>query len=87
MGKTRIVSATEFKAKCLTLMDEIQQSGMSITVTKRGKPVVEVKPAQKAKWKSTRGMWAGRMKETVDLASLDTSDMWDIVTKGTSYNE
>ena len=33
----RMVSATEFKAKCLALIDEMQRSGEPLTVTRRGK--------------------------------------------------
>lgn len=38
MGK--MVSATEFKAKSLALIDEMQRSGEPLTVTRRGKPSV-----------------------------------------------
>lgn len=41
----KYVSAAEFKAKCLKLMDEVQATGEPITVTKRGKPVVEISSA------------------------------------------
>jgi prevent-host-death family protein len=37
--KTRVVSATEFKAKCLALLDEVEQQADTITITKRGRPV------------------------------------------------
>jgi hypothetical protein len=33
--KSLVVSATEFKAKCLALLDEVDQRGAAITVTKR----------------------------------------------------
>lgn len=38
MGK--MVPATEFKAKCLALIDEMQRSGEPLTVTRRGKAAV-----------------------------------------------
>jgi hypothetical protein len=34
------ISATEFKAKCLTILDEVA-TGMSVVVTKRGKPAAD----------------------------------------------
>jgi len=34
--KNRVVSATEFKAKCLALLDEVEEQGGTITVTKTG---------------------------------------------------
>ena len=40
------VSATQFKAKCLRLMDEVAQSGEPLVVTKHGKPIVTVTATQ-----------------------------------------
>jgi prevent-host-death family protein len=36
------ISAAEFKAKCLKLMDQIHRTGRSIVVTKRGLPVAKL---------------------------------------------
>ena len=41
MGK--MVPATEFKAKCLALIDEMERSGEPLTVTRRGKPSITLK--------------------------------------------
>ena len=38
----RTISAAEFKAKCLQLMDEVKDHKLKLVVTKRGKPVAEV---------------------------------------------
>ncbi len=57
---SRIVKASEFKAKCLKLMDEVAASGDTITVTKNGRPVVEVRAAQRPK-KSLYGRNRGRI--------------------------
>jgi prevent-host-death family protein len=42
--RTSQISAAEFKARCLELMDRVQQERRSIVVTKHGKPVVRVIP-------------------------------------------
>lgn len=39
------ISATEFKAKCLAILDRVARTGEIVTVTKRGKPVAQVAPA------------------------------------------
>lgn len=44
---TRHIKASEFKAKCLNLLDEVAESGEAIVITKRGKPVAQVSPAPK----------------------------------------
>lgn len=38
------VSATDFKAQCLALMDEVAETGKELTITKRGKPVAKLVP-------------------------------------------
>ena len=38
----RMITASEFKAKCLKLMDEVAQSGEEIVITKNGKPVAKL---------------------------------------------
>ena len=38
----RTIRASEFKAKCLQLIDEVAASGESIEITKRGKPVARL---------------------------------------------
>lgn len=40
------VSATQFKAKCLRMMDEVSQSGKPLVITKHGKPIVTVSAAK-----------------------------------------
>jgi prevent-host-death family protein len=42
---TRQITAAEFKAKCLRLMDEVAKRRTSIVITKRGKPVAKLVPA------------------------------------------
>ena len=41
---TRQIKASEFKAKCLALMDEVARTGNPLVITKNGKPVAELVP-------------------------------------------
>jgi prevent-host-death family protein len=75
--KTLMIGATEFKAKCLALLDEIDDQGGTITVTKRGRPVATISPARKQGWKSPKGILAGKVKITGDIVNVDTSGLWD----------
>ena len=54
----KIVSASEFKAKCLRLIDEMQADGVPITITKRGRVVAEVK----RRWGSPRRSVIGMLR-------------------------
>lgn len=44
MKGERVVSASQFKARCLALLDDVATTGRRIVVTKRGKPVALVSP-------------------------------------------
>lgn len=41
------IKASEFKAKCLHLMDEVSETGEEIVITKNGKPVSILKAYKK----------------------------------------
>lgn len=77
--KTRFVSATEFKAHCLALLDEVNEQGGTITVTKRGRPVATVGPAKNVSWRSPKGILEGKLKIVGDIDNFDMADLWDVV--------
>jgi len=74
--ETRVVSATEFKARCLALLDDLDRHGGSITITKRGRPVAVVGPTKRTPFKSSKGSWVGRGKIVGDIVTPDLS-VWD----------
>lgn len=41
------MAAGIFKAKCLAVMDQVLQSGEPVLITKHGKPVAKLVPAEK----------------------------------------
>ena len=46
MAARREIQASEFKAKCLALLDEVAETKETLVVTKRGKPVAQIVPAE-----------------------------------------
>jgi len=38
------MSASQFKSKCLALLDEVASTGIAVVVTKRGHPVAQLVP-------------------------------------------
>ena len=77
--KSRVVSATDFKAKCLALLHEIEQRAEPITITRRGVPVAVLGPVKKSAVKSPRNSFAGRGKIVGDIVNFDTSDLWEVL--------
>ena len=70
-GGVRVIKASEFKAKCLQLMDEVAASGEEIVITKRGRPVSRLGPYQR-RLKSLFGIDKGRIDILGDIvAPLD----------------
>jgi len=55
----QIIKASEFKAKCLQLMDEVNQTGKEIVITKNGKPVSKLVAIKKARVKTLYGAHRG----------------------------
>jgi len=75
--QSRVIGATEFKAKCLALLDEIDEHGGTITVTKRGRPVATVSAARKPKWRSPKNLLAGQGKIVGDIVNFTTAHLWE----------
>ena len=46
MAGTHTIKASEFKARCLQLMDEVAETGEEIVITKRGRPVFRLVPCR-----------------------------------------
>jgi prevent-host-death family protein len=77
----RVVGATEFKAKCLALLDEVEQRGETLTITRRGKPVAVLGPAKRKAFKSLKDSLAGKVEIVGDIVNFDTSHLWDALRK------
>jgi prevent-host-death family protein len=45
----RKIAAGEFKAKCLTLMEDVRSTREPLVITKRGKPVAKLVPVEEQK--------------------------------------
>ena len=71
------VAISEFKAKCLAMLEEVQKTKESLLVTKFGKPLAEVIPPSPSR---KEGSWLGSMRGEIqflgDILSpvLDESD-------------
>ena len=70
----RQMAAGEFKAKCLAIMDEVNETGRPLVVTKRGEPVIEVFPARNGKNKKKKDDFFGRLKGIIEIVG-DPDDL------------
>jgi len=64
----KTIKASEFKAKCLKIMDEVAATGEPVLITKNGVPVTELRPAIK-KPKTLFGAMKGSVLYMGDIIS------------------
>ena len=72
------VAISEFKAKCLALLENVRKTKQPVRVTRRGKPVADVMPAAEgAETSDWRGSMKGLMEITGDVVSpvIDLDDI------------
>ena len=75
--------AGEFKTNCLRLMDEVQETGTVIVVTKHRRPVVRVSPFRDERPKlvgSCKGQLRIIADIDIDIEPAIPADDWDILT-------
>jgi prevent-host-death family protein len=72
--KDKTIPITLFKARCLKLLDMVAKSGVPLLVTKRGKPLVRVLPAEPVP--SLRGSVTYLVSDEEFIAPLD--EHWDV---------
>lgn len=77
------VKASEFKAKCLKLMDEVAASGEELVITKHGRPVTRLVP-YRTKPETLFGIDRGRFEIVGEVGDpieveweAETTDSWD----------
>jgi prevent-host-death family protein len=74
----RHLSATEFKAKCLAILDEVARTGESVVIRKRGRPVAQLVPATGDEAGFPQQHLLGTVRIVGDLmASPLPSDAWE----------
>ena len=59
------MAAGEFKAKCLRIMDEVNETGRPVVVTKRGEPVIKVVPFRNGRRKKDN--FLGRLEGIIKI--------------------
>ena len=78
-NKTQIreVAISEFKAKCLSLLAEVNKTRTPLRVTRRGKPVADVVPASSEEHAKS---WIGSMSGSMAIVSDVVSPVIDLAT-------
>lgn len=73
--KHSTIAAGEFKARCLKLMDEVQERGVEFVITKYGKPVAKLVPVD-GEIPDSFGCMRGTVEYRADIVGPD-HESWD----------
>ena len=73
------MSAAEFKARCLKVMDDVQATRETVVITKKGRPVAKLVPA-KAPTHSLFGCLRGVVEIVGDIESpVELPESWEVL--------
>jgi prevent-host-death family protein len=75
------IAISEFKAKCLAVLERVRSTKQPILITRFGKPVAEVVPPTAVE---DRKAWIGSMKDTMKITGDIVSpaideDEWEVL--------
>ena len=74
------VAVSEFKAKCLALLDEVQKTKKPILITRFGKPMAEVTPYSPVPPAEWMGSMRGTAKILGDIISpANDPEEWEVL--------
>lgn len=76
-GHMKTVAVTEFKAKCLTLLDDVARTGQPLVIMKRGRALARVVPTSSAAIKRPQDTLAGTVTIVGDVVgSISGPTAW-----------
>lgn len=71
------IAISKFKAKCLSLLQEVSKTKTPLRVTRRGKPIADVIPASS---EGDERSWIGSLSGSVDIVGDIISPVIDMET-------
>jgi len=69
------IAISEFKAKCLSLLEEVSKTKTPLRVTRRGKPLADVIPASP---EAEERSWIGSMSGSIEIVGEIVSPVIEI---------
>lgn len=75
-AKTIELGISDFKARCLALLEQVRTRGDQVVVTKHGQPIARVVPLRQP-----TGPLRGSMRDLIevrgDIVHVDWADVWE----------
>ena len=76
----KTMPAGKFKAQCLSVMDEVNLTREPVVITKRGRPVAKLVPAEKSRTEDVFGCLRGIIEIVGDIESpVEPPEAWEML--------
>ncbi len=75
--KQLVLPVSEFKSKCLRVLDDVAREGNSVIITKHGRSIARVTPFQTAPM-TLRGSWKGVVRTKGDIVEFGAEESWEV---------
>lgn len=80
MKSVQEIAISEFKSKCLSILEQVEKTKLPIRITRHGKPVAEVFPSTPV---MDRAAWIGSMKDSMEIlgdiiSPASDEDEWEV---------
>jgi prevent-host-death family protein len=80
MQPNEMITISQFKATCLSVLDKVQQTGQPVIVTRHGKPLALITPPPPAPQKKWLGAYQNRGIIVGDILSPVTQNCdWEVL--------
>ncbi|MGB2671412.1 MAG: type II toxin-antitoxin system Phd/YefM family antitoxin [Candidatus Acidiferrum sp.] len=75
------IAISVFKAKCLSILEQVEKTKLPIRITRHGKPVAEVIPSKPV---MDRAAWIGSMRDSIQIlgdiiSPASDEDEWEVL--------
>ncbi|MBI4863476.1 MAG: type II toxin-antitoxin system prevent-host-death family antitoxin [Candidatus Riflebacteria bacterium] len=70
------LGVSEFKRRCLELLEGVHRSNLELVITKRGRPIARVVPLELVK-APLKGILGGQVQIEGDIVCVDWSEDWE----------
>ena len=74
----KTVKISEFKAKCIEALKQVQATGEPLVVTLRNEPIATIHPYGTSQPVRQLGALRGRLRIHGDIVHTDSSDEWEM---------
>ena len=71
------MAVSDFKARCLEILESLRTTGHELTVTKHGTPIARVVPVT-SRPRPLRGLLEGDVEILGDIVETDSAGDWDV---------